>query len=128
MGDLKKMSRKWLVGVSMQGYGVSLSVGIGIPIPILNEEMASYTAISDDKLFTNVIDYGNDYPHGVSNNYGRVTYSELKSGSIQVQGETVPTVPLSSIVKAREIALKLKEWISQGKFLLGEPQFTLPVE
>jgi len=38
----------------------------------------------------------------------------------------VPTVPLSSIVKAREIAAILKDWISKGEFTLGEPQFTLP--
>jgi hypothetical protein len=36
-------------------------------------------------------------------------------------------VPLSSMVKARRIADILKEWISEGKFLIGEPQFTLPV-
>ena len=28
--------------------------------------------------------------------------------------------------KAREIAAALKEWIRQGRLLLGEPQFTLP--
>jgi len=47
MGELKQMSPKWLVGVSIQGYGASLAVGLGIPIPILNEEMVQYTAISE---------------------------------------------------------------------------------
>lgn len=126
MGDLKKMSPKWVVGVSLQGYGCSLSVGIGVPIPILNEEMAGYTSISDEEIFTQVVDYSYDYPNGISKNYGKVSYAELKSGAIKVKGELVPTVPLSSMVKAREIAEILKRWISKGKFTLGEPQFTLP--
>jgi uncharacterized protein (DUF39 family) len=126
MGDLKKMSTKWLVGVSLQGYGCSLAIGLGIPIPILNEEIVKYTAISDDELFTQIVDYGHDYPNGISKSYGQVSYAELKSGHIRFRGEDVPTVPLSSMVRAREIAEMLKRWISKGKFLLGEPQFTLP--
>jgi uncharacterized protein (DUF39 family) len=126
MGDLKKMQPKWLVGVSIQGYGCSLAVGLGIPIPVLNEEMARFTSISDEDLYTHVIDYGKDYPHGKSKNYGRVSYAELKSGTIEVAGKQIPTVPLSSMVRAREIANLLKNRITAGKFLLGEPQFTLP--
>jgi len=126
MGDLKQMSPRWLVGVSFQGYGCSLAVGLGIPIPILNEEMAGFTGISDEDIFTQIIDYGVDYPNGESKSLGQVSYAELKSGSITFRGQTIPTVPLSSTVRAREIAETLKEWIAKGNFLLGEPQFTLP--
>jgi uncharacterized protein (DUF39 family) len=127
MGDLKKMKPKWLVGVGLQGYGCSLAVGLGIPIPILNEKMAAYTGVSDEEIFTQIVDYGVDYPQGRSKSYGKVSYAELKSGAIKVKGRTISTVPLSSMVRAREIAQLLKKKISQGKFLLGEPQFTLPV-
>lgn len=126
MGDLKEMSPDWLVGVSIQGYGCSLAVGLGIPIPILNEDMAKYTAISDEEIFTQIIDYGNDYSKGISKSYGQVSYAELKSGHIKFKGKKIPAVPLSSVVRAREIANILKEWISSGNFFLGEPQFTLP--
>ncbi|OQY60079.1 MAG: hypothetical protein B6245_03355 [Desulfobacteraceae bacterium 4572_88] len=126
MGDLKQMKPKWLVGASIQGYGCSLYVGLGIPIPILNEEMAQYAAISDEEIFTQVIDYGHDYGNGISKSYGQVSYAELKNGMISLNGEEVPTVPLSSMVRAREIADMLKEWISKGNFILGEPQLTLP--
>ncbi|MEW5909118.1 MAG: homocysteine biosynthesis protein [Thermodesulfobacteriota bacterium] len=126
MGDLKRMLPEWLVGASIQGYGCSLSVGLGIPIPLLNEEIAEYTGVSDEEIFTQVVDYGNDYPNGIRKNYGLVSYAELKSGFITVNGETVPTAPLSSLVKAREIAELLKGWILKGEFLLGTPQFTLP--
>ena len=127
MGDLKQMTAKWIVGVSILGYGVSLAVGLGIPIPILNEEMAQYTAVADKDIPVQIVDYGYDYPNGISKNYGFVTYEELKSGVIQFNGKGVPTVPLSSVAKAREIAGILKDWIQNGEFMLGEPQFTLPL-
>ncbi len=122
MGDLKQMSPEWLVGQSIRGYGVSLSVGLGIPIPILNEEMVKYTAVSDDEIFTQVVDYGHDYPLGISKSYGQVSYAELKSGTIMIQGRKIQTVPLSSMVRARKIAAMLKRWIQKGDFFLGEPQ------
>jgi L-aspartate semialdehyde sulfurtransferase len=127
MGDLKGMSPEWLIGVSILGYGCSLAVGLGIPIPILNEEIVQYTAVSDEELVTQIIDYGNDYPNGVSKSLGQVSYAELKSGRIQIKGKSVKTVPLSSVVKARQIADMLKQWIRKGEFLLGEPQMLLPV-
>ena len=126
MGDLKRMSAKWLVGASLQGYGCSLSVGLGIPIPILNEAMAGYTAVADEDLFTQIVDYSHDYPQGTGKTLGQVSYAELKSGSIRIDGEDIATVPLSSTVRAREIAQLLKDWIAKGKFLLGEPQAKLP--
>ena len=126
MGNLKEMDPYWLMGVSLQGYGCSLSVGLGIPIPLLNENIAAYTGLSDEKLFTQIVDYGHDYPKGISKTYGRISYAELKSGSITIDGRTVPTVPLSSVVRARMIADTLKQWIIEGRFFIGEPQFTLP--
>ncbi len=126
MGDMKTMSPDWIRGVSIQGYGCSMAVGFGIPIPVLNEEMAFYTGVSDDRIFTQIIDYGQDYPNGINRSLGTVSYAQLKSGTIMLNGESVQTVPLSSVVKAREIAGILKDWIAKGKFFLGEPQFTLP--
>ncbi|MFA4916525.1 MAG: homocysteine biosynthesis protein [Syntrophales bacterium] len=123
IGNLKEMSPKWLVGASILGYGVSLYVGIGIPIPILNEEMARYTGVKDEDIFTQIYDYSVDYPKGETiKPLGEVSYKELKSGSIALNGQKIATAPLSSYVKAREIANILKEWIEQGNFLLGEPQ------
>ena len=125
-GDLKNMSAEYLRGVSILGYGCSLAVGLGIPIPILNAEMASYTGVSDDQLFTQVVDYGHDYTNGINRSYGEVSYAQLKSGEIEVNGKKVKTAPLSSMVKAREIAELLKKSISQGKFLLNKPAELLP--
>jgi L-aspartate semialdehyde sulfurtransferase len=125
MGDLKAMKPRWLVGVSILGYGCSLAVGIGIPIPILNEDIARYAGVSDKDIFTQIIDYGKDYPRGNPESIGQVSYAELKSGTITWHGQTIQAVPLSSYVRAQEIADILKEWIQKGQFYLGHPQHLL---
>lgn len=125
-GDLKGMDPRWVVGVSMVGYGCSLAIGLGIPIPILDEEMARFTGVPDDEIFTQVIDYGEDYPKGEAVSLGQVSYGELMSGTIRFNGEEIPTVPLSSRIRALEIAQCLKGWIEKGEFLLGEAQAPLP--
>jgi uncharacterized protein (DUF39 family) len=122
LGDLKEMAPRWLIGVSMQGYGCSLAVGLGVPIPILDEEMAAFTGVSDEDIVTQV----KDYSFTQSEPLCEVNYSQLRSGTIMVQDKAVPTVPLSSYVRAKEIADILKKWIQDGLFLLGEPQHLLP--
>ena len=125
-GDLKQMSADWLRGVSILGYGCSLAVGLGIPIPILNGEMAAFTGVADEDLYTQIVDYGHDYTNGIVRNFGEVNYAQLKSGTIVVNGKEVQTAPLSSVVMARKIAETLKKWIADGKFLLNRPAQTLP--
>jgi uncharacterized protein (DUF39 family) len=126
LGDLKQMSPQWLKGTSMTGYGVNLSVGIGVPIPILNEEMLSYTTVKDEEIFAPIVDYSEAYPQRKPGSLGEVSYAQLKSGKITVQGKEVPTGSLSSYAKARKIASLLKNWIKKGDFLLAEPVELLP--
>lgn len=125
-GDMKQMNARFLRGVSLLGYGCSLAVGIGVPIPVLNEEIALRTGISDEEIVTQVVDYGEGYPKGKGKSLAEVTYAQLRSGHITLNGKKVKTAPLSSYVLAREIAETLKEWINKGSFLLGEPQELLP--
>ena len=127
LGDLKQMSPEWLVGASFQGYGCTLVVGLGVPIPILNEEIVQYTAVKDEEIYTQIVDYSKDYPEGgPTQSLGEVNYRQLKSGKIKFNGKEIPTTPLSSYLKAKKIAGILKEWIQKGEFLLGEPQQLLP--
>jgi len=126
VGNLKEMTPEWLAGASILGYGVSLFVGIGIPIPILDEEMARYTAVKNEDIYTQIYDYSMDYPKGQAKPIAEANYQELRSGTIIIEGKKVITAPLSSYYKAIQIANLLKEWIESGKFLLGEPQMILP--
>ena len=126
IGDLKQMRPEWLVGTSMLGYGCTLTVGIGVPIPILSEEILQYTRVSDAEIFAPVVDYSEAYPQREPDILGEVSYAELKSGRMKMEGKDVPTASLSSYPKALEIANILKSWIEKGEFLLTEPVAPLP--
>jgi len=115
IGDMKKMSAKYIRAAVYEKYGTTLFVGIGIPIPILDEDMAAKTAVSDKDIYTNIVDKS-----GATSFSQRVSYGELRSGSVIVNGKKVPTAPLSSMKVAREIADTLKCQVLKGEFLLSE--------
>ena len=125
-GDMKEMSPEFIRGASIVGYGCSLMVGLGVPVPIINEDMAYFTGVANRDLFYQVIDYGLDYPNGISRSLGEVSYEQLMSGSIELQGRTVPTAPLASYSMAGRISRILKTWILEDRFSLGVPQVPLP--
>ena len=126
IGDLRGMNPRYLTGYSILGYGASLAVGIGVPIPVLDEDVVRAAAVRDEDLKAPVVDYSVDYPQGTGRVLAEVTYAELKSGSIRLEGKDVPTASLSSYSRAREIASTLKEWISRRDFLLTRPVELLP--
>jgi len=125
-GNAKKMSPEFLRGASFTRYGTTLYVGLGIPIPILNEGLAKKTAIQDEEIFTNVVDYG--VPRKIRPKLAEVSYKELKSGSITVNDQRIRVSSLSSLKTARKIAGTLKSWITQGEFFLTTPVERLPID
>jgi uncharacterized protein (DUF39 family) len=125
-GDLKQMNSRWLRGASFTGYGVTLAIGIGIPIPILDKEVLRNAAVTDADIVAQVVDYSDAYPNCITGSLGEVSYAEVKTGSIMVNGKKVPTAGLSSYVRAREVASILKDWIEAGSFFLSEPVASLP--
>ncbi|MFQ3619339.1 MAG: homocysteine biosynthesis protein [Spirochaetales bacterium] len=125
--DMKKMKPRWVRGVSFIGYGVSLALGVGIPIPILNPQILKRTTVKDSEILAPVVDYSSDYPHRTGKILGRVSYAELKSGEITLQGKRIPTGSLSSYEYALEIAELLKDEILRGEFLLSPPMERLPL-
>jgi uncharacterized protein (DUF39 family) len=126
IGDLKQMSPEWLRGTSMLGYGCSLTVGVGIPIPVLSEEILEYTTVTDADIIAPVVDYSSDYPNLISNVVAEISYADLKSGKVEIDGKQIPTASLSSYSRALIIADTLKEWIKSGRFLITEPVEPLP--
>jgi len=125
-GDMKQMSTEFVRGASFRGYGVSLGLGIGVPIPILDADMAKFTSVSDADINAPVVDYSVAYPEMSGGPIGTVTYAELRSGKVNINGKDVPTGAISSYPKARKIATILKGWIEAGKFLLSAPVAPLP--
>ena len=124
--DMKKMDPRFIRGVSLQGYGVSLALGVGIPIPVLNEEILRKTTVRDRDITAPVIDYSHDYPERTGKVICSVSYEELKRGEVTVKGKNVQVGSLSSYSVARDIAQLLKTEIEKGDFLIAEPISRLP--
>lgn len=126
MGDLKEMSRDYMRAATFHEYGTTLYVGMGIPIPVLDERIAMKTAVKDSDIATNIIDYGVPRRPDLRPVVRRVTYEELKSGKVEIDGREVETSPLSSYFMAKTIADELKSRVEKGEFLLTLPAERLP--
>ena len=126
VGNAKEMDTRFIKAAVFEKYGVTLFVGIGIPIPILDEDMLMHTAVKNSEIFTNIIDYS--VFSGPRPVLRKVSYEELRSGSVELNGKVVPTAPMSSLKKAREIAELLKHQISEGLFLVSQPVASLPAQ
>lgn len=124
--DMKQMRPEFVRGASFRGYGVSLSLGVGIPIPILNEDVLKRTCVRDRDILAPVIDYSHDYPQKTGKVLAHVSYEQLRSGEIEIDGRKVETSSLSSYFKALEIAHTLADEIRKGDFHLSEPIAALP--
>ncbi len=120
------MSTKYIKPAVFEKYGTSMYIGVGIPIPVLDEDIMRQLAIKDEEIMTSIFDYS--VQEGAKPILGEVSYKELRSGKIRVNGKEVKTAPLSSLKKAREIAEELKTWIKSGEFLLQEPIETFPTD
>lgn len=112
IGDMKQMDRTYVRGLDIYGYGTSIAIGVGVPIPVLNTEVVERASISDEEIFTNMIDYS-----VTSKNrpvLGQYSYAQLRSGSIEYEGRKIRTSSLSSYWGARKVASELKDWIERG--------------
>jgi L-aspartate semialdehyde sulfurtransferase len=123
-GDMKKMSSDYVRGATMPKYGSTLYVGAGIPIPILNEQIAKRTSIKDEDIVCRIIDYGTARRNRPL--VKETNYKDLKSGKIEINDLEIPTSPLSSYKKAKEISEELKKWIEKGIFYLTKPIENIP--
>lgn len=125
IGDMKQMDAKYVRGLDITGYGISLAIGIGVPIPVLNRDVIQRCAITDDEIFAEMLDYSRPTGRICMQRY---SYAELRSGSIDYQGKKVRTSSMSSLSGARKVADELKGWIERGEFLLNRPSMMLPRE
>ena len=119
IGDAKAMSSQWVRGCYFRNYGSSLMLGVGVPIPVLNESVIRSCAVSDRDIVAPIIDFS--IPRRVRPTFGLVTYAQLKSGRVSIEGKTVRVAPLASIAFSRQVAEELKAAITTNKFTLTEP-------
>lgn len=126
VGDAKAMDARWVRGCYFKGYGPSLMIGVGVPIPILNEQVATHCAVQDKDIVAPVMDFS--IPRRVRPTFGLVSYAQLKSGTITIEGQAVRTAPLASVYFARQVQQELKHWIEAGSFELSAPVASLPMD
>ena len=125
IGDAKQMNSKWVRGCYFKNYGPSLMLGVGVPLPVLNEEVVHSCAIPDREIVAPVVDFS--IPRRVRPTFGLVSYAQLKTGKITIEGKSVRVAPLASIFLSRQVALELKQWIERGEFILTEPVASIPM-
>ncbi|WP_071515094.1 homocysteine biosynthesis protein [Geitlerinema sp. PCC 9228] len=126
IADAKQCDPKWIRGCYFKYYGPSLMLGVGIPFPVLNEQVVANCAVRDQEVVAPVVDFS--IPRRVRPTFGLVSYAQLKSGRITIEGKTVRVAPLASIYRSRQVALALKHWIDTGVFTLTEPVAKIPAE
>jgi uncharacterized protein (DUF39 family) len=119
IGDAKQMNPKWVRGCYFKNYGPSIMLGVGVAFPVLNEAVVQCCAVSDKEIVAPVVDFS--IPRRVRPTFGLVSYAQLKTGRLKIEGKPVRVAPLASIYLSRQVALELKQWISQGEFTLTEP-------
>lgn len=101
-----------------------MMLGVGVPIPVVSEEVVARCAIRDEDLVAPVIDFS--IPRRVRPTFGLVSYAQLKSGKLTLDGKSVRTAPLSSLYLAQQVALDLKQRIDDSEFELTEAIAPLP--
>ncbi len=126
IGDAKQMQSEWVRGCYFKNYGPSIMLGVGIPLPVLNEKVVANCSIQDQDIVAPVVDFS--IPRRVRPTFGLVSYAQLKSGRIKIEGKVVRSAPLASIFLSHQIALELKEWIEAGEFTLTESVAPLPMD
>lgn len=126
IGDAKQMHPRWVRGCYFKSYGSSLMLGVGIPLPVLTESVVQYSAVLDQDLVAPVVDFS--IPRRVRPTFGLVSYAQLKTGRITIEGKSVRTAPLASLYLSRQVALELKQWIEAGSFTLTEPVAAVPMD
>jgi uncharacterized protein (DUF39 family) len=80
--------------------------------------------VQDKDLVAPIVDFS--IPRRVRPTFGLVTYAQLKSGRITIEGKPVRVAPLASIYLSRQVALALKQWIELGEFTLTEAIAPIP--
>jgi L-aspartate semialdehyde sulfurtransferase len=126
IGDAKQMDARWIRGCYFKSYGPSLMMGVGVPLPVLNAGVVERCAVQDKDLVAPIVDFS--IPRRVRPTFGLVSYAQLKSGRITIEGRAVRVASLASLFLSRQVAQELKQWITEGIFTLTEPVAPIPME
>jgi uncharacterized protein (DUF39 family) len=99
-------------------------MGVAVPLPVLDETVVAHCAVQDQDIVAPIVDFA--IPRRIRPTFGLVSYAQLKSGRINIDGKLVRVAPLASLYLSRQIALELKNRIQAGQFLLSQAVAAIP--
>lgn len=115
IGDLKGMQAEYMRPIFIRGYGISIYIGIGVAIPVLNEKIVKKLTITNDQIWTNLLDYA------TGETIGEVNYRDLLDGTVRVRNRRLACHSLTDYPKSIKIMEVLKKRIQMRQFLLTTP-------
>jgi len=120
--DASQCQSEWLAAAYVAGYGTSLFLGVGLTIPLLDTGLAAALRIRNRNIPVLIKDFGKaERPVVLESNY-----EDLRSGHIELAGQTVRTACTSSLHKARQLCVELKRRVLAGSFPVRAPIEALP--
>jgi uncharacterized protein (DUF39 family) len=121
--DLHELRGEWVRPTFFEGHGSGLLVAIASPVPLINATVALQAAAENDQLEAPVLDFS--IPRRVKPGFGGMSYRQLLTGRIQVDGHQLRCAPAHSPRLAEGIAAELIERLRSGHFPLRLPALPL---
>ena len=117
--DLHSLDPRWLRATRLEGGGSGLLVAIAAPVPLVHAEAARQAAAGDADLQAPVLDFA--IPRRVRPSFGPVSYAQLHSGQLSLEGRRLNCAPGHSPRLAGAIAEELVLRLREGRFPLRLP-------
>lgn len=121
--DLHELQARWLRPCFFEGHGSALLVPIAAPIALLDGTIALQAAAGDGELEAPLLDVS--IPRRLKPGYGGVSYAQLRSGEIELEGRRIRAAPAHSPRLAEGIGRELVERLVEGSFPLRPPLLPL---
>lgn len=117
--DLRALAPRWVRPCHFEGHGPGLLVAIAAPVPLLTLAAARQAAAGPELLEAPVLDLS--IPRRLKPSLGRVSYAELLSGTISLEGRRLRCGPACSPQLAEEAAEHLAAELREGRMPLRLP-------
>jgi uncharacterized protein (DUF39 family) len=121
--DLHELEARWLRPCFFEGHGSALLVPIAVPIALLDGSIALQAAAGDGQLEAPLLDVS--IPRRLKPGFGGVSYAQLRSGEIELEGRRIRTAPAHSPRLADAIGRELVQRLTTGSFPLRPPLLPL---
>ncbi len=117
------LESRWIRPCFFEGHGSALLVAIAAPVLLLDGTIAAQAAAPAETLEAPVLDLA--IPRRVKPALGSVSYAELASGALNVDGRSLRCAPAHSPRLAAEISAELVERLQHNHFPLRLPSVSL---